>query len=317
MNNFSQNIILAVVSLILIVLFICYKLFYKKIINKKIQNAESTAHVSIFPTESVEKIIIIIWSAVFVISTLAQLSEIKNATYQVNNELNNQINSLSAELNEIQEELKVQNSLFSDFSVEYGEVNTFDNTVKTKFICTPKSYSKDTKITIHTKQKNYDFVFDSIDGYTAECNYPLFEPSDKAFISVETNGITNTVNFEEVGIYSAVYTDALPYIKDISISLSDKGSTSKYRFNAEKLLNDSDFSDVQLVIYINGKESERINVTQNICTGSLNNSDCDFIIEAKDKYGYIHKSVVLGHPEHLGATELICDSDGNVLYTID
>ena len=43
----------------------------------------------------------------------------------------------------------------------------------------------------------------------------------------------------------------------------------------------------------------------------------DFVLTAKDKYGYIHKFVLYtDDPDNFNEMESICDSDGNVLYGV-
>lgn len=304
----------------LLILFICYRAFYKISINKKLKNNESTAHVSMFPTESFGKAAVIILSLIFVISTLCSLSKIESNTNQVEMNLNNRINSLSSELNEIKEEIKIQNSLFSDFAVEYGEINTTDNTVEMKINCTPKTYSKDTKIKLNSFFESYDFTLNSNGTYTTECEMPLFSPVDDITITLETNGITSVQKLENSGFYGALCMEALPCFEVDSIKQTIERKKFKFELNIENLINNGDFSDIELIKYTNGKETERQKITDSYYYSNFSipkKTNFDFVLTAKDKYGYIHKLVLYAdNPDNFTEMESICDKDGNVLYGV-
>ena len=72
MSILGSVIIFYIICLIVVavIIFAVYSSIYKKKINKKLEQNESTAHVSMMPTESIGKIILIVGGVLFAISVM-------------------------------------------------------------------------------------------------------------------------------------------------------------------------------------------------------------------------------------------------------
>ena len=167
MAMLGSIIIFYIIFLIVVavIIFAVYSSIYKKKINKKLEQNESTAHVSMLPTESIGKIILIVGGVIFAISVMSMLSTISANVQNTQNNLNNTITSLQCEIRELKDMVEEQNSEFIMFECEIGEIDNANHTVNTMFRCIPKKSGEDTKIRITvgkdtiTLEKNADGIF--------------------------------------------------------------------------------------------------------------------------------------------------------------
>ncbi|MBR6646383.1 MAG: hypothetical protein IKL09_02570 [Clostridia bacterium] len=93
--GFSYASLLPVIIICLIfVALIIYKVYsniYRKKINKKLEANESMAHVSMLPSESIGKVLVIIGLSIFTFSTISMLSDISSELHNNQNNINNTI----------------------------------------------------------------------------------------------------------------------------------------------------------------------------------------------------------------------------------
>ncbi len=314
-----EVLIFAIAFLVLLVFFLCYMKIYRKNINKKLEKNESTAHVSMISIENVGRIIIIVLSLYFVFSTLNELSLIKRNTDTMNSKMSGDIERLSFELDNLRNEVKEFNSPFTQISIEYGDVDTSDNTVKVKISCMPKTYSENTKIALKYSNKYYDFDRNTNGMFTKECSLPLFDSTGKIMMSVITDDVTSVYPFDNFVEEKSLFTKVLPDLIGDNYGFTTTKKEVKYEFNLTQLVDEGKFSDIQMISSQNGNEIEKKSASESESiinfTYPLNGS-YDFVLTAKDSFGYIHKYVMYDDNwDDFDFGSSICDADGNCLYS--
>ena len=339
MAMLGSIIIFYIILLIVVavIIFAVYSSIYKKKINKKLEQNESTAHVSMLPTESIGKIILIVGGVIFAISVMSMLSTISANVQNTQNNLNNTISSLQCEIRELKDMVEEQNSEFIMFECEIGEIDNANHTVNTMFRCIPKKSGEDTKIRITvgkdtiTLEKNADGIF------TGEKPLPMFDNSySEVCASIETNGVTSSMWIMENDYYflSDVCLPQLENLRGLnynfgknSFSLSGtyyNGGISNY---SGAIITDKrmdELNDIKVTFSVNGEIVEEIEITD-----MFMDIDIDVKIPAKsgdtvkveavgtDKYGYTHKRLLLETDsegsQSWSEADSIYDKNGNFL----
>ena len=331
------GILLIIVCLIFIALivFAVYSSIYKKRINKKLEDNESTAHISMASTESIGRIILIVGAVIFAISTLSMLSTISAGVQNTQNNINNTIASLQYEIRELRDMVEEQNSEFIMLECEIGEIDNVNHTVNTMFRCIPKESGEDTKIRITvgkdtiTLEKNADGI------YTGGKPLPMFDDSfGKVCASIETNGVTSSTWIME-NDYVFLSNVCLPQLGNIiglefdfgqnDFSLNgtyyDGGITD---YSGDIIIDKrmEELKDTKVIFSVNGETVREIEIPDMFM-------DIDVKIPAKsgdtvkveavgtDSYGYTHKRLLLETDEDFSKswseTDEIYDKDGNPL----
>lgn len=328
----STLLIMIAIIIIGIVVFLIYYSVYKRNINKALEGKTSAAHNPMIPVESIGKVIVIIGIIVFAINIMSQLSAISADISNTNNNLDNYINGLHNRINQLEEaleemQIEAANPLSSLECEVLDKVDTQKHTVDVYISCTPKEYTKNTEISIKIgnnviKLKNTNGLF------TGTGAISLFEClPDKAIVNITENGVTKTSEATGAPSYYLYY-KVLPLISDVSLETAMENTTFMYDGTIDASFME-DFSDVKVTYYINDNVTE----TQSVVSDNLSisgkqtlnqNESFKAVIEGKDKYGYIHKSVLFEiHCDGTGLSEYvylnidndnIFDGNGNLLY---
>ncbi len=327
--------IIVCLIVIALIVFVVYSSIYKKKINKKLEQNESTAHVSMMSTESIGKIILIVGGIIFAISVMSMLSTISANVQNTQNNLNNTITSLQCEISELKDMVEEQNSEFIMFECELGEIDNVNHTVNTMFRCIPKTSGEDTKIRITigsntiTLEKNADGIF------TGEKPLPMFDDGySKVCASIETNGVTSSMWIMENDYYflSNVCLPQLGNFNGLNFDFGKNGFSLNGTYYDSRI---SDYSgdiitdkrmdelkDIKVIFSVNNeivREIEITDVFKDIDEKIPAKSGDTVIVEAvgTDSYGYTHKRLLL-ETETEGSqswseADNIYDKDGNLL----
>lgn len=337
MAMLGSIIIFYIIFLIVVavIIFAVYSSIYKKKINKKLEQNESTAHVSMLPTESIGKIILIVGGVIFAISVMSMLSTISANVQNTQNNLNNTITSLQCEIRELKDMVEEQNSEFIMFECEIGEIDNANHTVNTMFRCIPKKSGEDTKIRITvgkdtiTLEKNADGIF------TGEKPLPMFDNSySEVCASIETNGVTSSMWIMENDYYF-LSDVCLPQLKNLqglnynfsknSFSLSGtyyNGEISNYSGDIITDKRMDELNDIKVIFSVNGEIVKEIEITElftDINEKIPAKTGDSVIVEAvgTDKYGYTHKRLLLETDsegsQSWSEADNIYDKNGNLL----
>ena len=336
MSILGSVIIFYIICLIVIavLIFAVYSSIYKKKINKKLKQNESTAHVSMMPTESIGKIILIVGGVIFVISVMSMLSTISANVQNTQNNLNNTIASLQCEIRELKDMVEEQNSEFITFECELGEIDNVNHTVNTMFRCIPKTSGEDTKIRITvgrdtiTLEKKADGIF------TGEKPLPMFDDSySRISASIETNGVTSSMWIMENDYYflSDVCLPQLGYLESCNFDFDKKGFSvngTYYDWGVSDYSGDimckvsEEIEDVKLVFSVNNKVIKEIEVSDGIThideKFSAKSGDMvEIFAVGADSYGYTHKRLLLETDsegsQSWSEADSIYDKNGNFL----
>lgn len=327
--GFSYASLLPVIIICLIfVALIIYKVYsniYKKKINKKLEANESMAHVSMLPSESIGKVLVIIGLSIFTFSTISMLSDISSELHNNQNNINNTIINLQYEITDLKNQLKEQNSVFSEFDYEYGKVDTTNHTVDITFRCIPKTTGADTSVSITMGNENINLKKTADGRYTGTKAFPLFEPNcGNIFASITTNGITTTHVVSE-NEHIPLYQNFMPQLHGTMLIDNEKQKNNKYNITGT-YLNDAkgDINNVKLIFCVNGKEIERIDISEYSTSidktfDSGKNDQFDIYAEGTDEYGYTHKQLILSiyddeEPDYKLGNYTVSDKNGNILY---
>lgn len=311
--------------IIALVVYAVYSLIYRKKINKKLEEHESTAHVSMASTESIGRIILIVGAIIFAISVMSMLSNISADVQNTQNNLNNTINSLRYEITDLKEQLEEQNSVFVDFIYEYGEVDTENHTVELKFECIPRTVGEDTSIVLTIGNESVELKRSSDGRYRGAAWVHIFDGDcSSVYASITTNGITTSHLIDE--FYGAFFTDFMVYFDAEMHIWEEEYEKGKYTINAEYFNHaKGEINDVQLIFCINDKEVKRIDINERITeideSFDVNAPDESVAIyaEGTDRYGYIHRravSYLINENEYFDFAEyVVMDKNRNILYS--
>ena len=338
-------------SIFMLIVFAIYYFIYKNRINKKLQNHESTAHVSMASSESVGKILLTVIVIVFSVSGFCMIAKISSNIDSLNDYLYDEIFLLRRELYELkdqlQEQISEQNSHFLTFECELGEVDNVNHTVEAFFRCIPKTSGNDTSISVtieenatieknSTIEENTIILEKNSNGmYTGKMDLPLFNYINKIYASITTNGIT-TSSTVHADFSSRPHVDCLPQLVGY---LDDdfKYKNNKFYINGTYYAdifeenNDTTISETQigikdakLIFKINGKIEKEIAITKYSTNISENfpaktGDKIEIIVNGTDNYGYIHQRLLLATEKNDSWSESysdsIFDSNGKLLYS--
>lgn len=287
-----------IISLIVIALIIyaVYSSIYKKKINKKLEQNESTAHVSMVPVQTIGIIMLVIGVIVFAVSTLTMMSNLTNVSSQTNElqqRLRADVNDMSEQIGELKEQLKQQDSLFITFDYNYGEVNSENDTVEVEFACIPKMSGEDTVVSIIAGEDKLELIKDKDGVFKGKKSIWLLNSSIIA--QVTTNGITNTQDITGE--------NGEPFFKTVLPVINAKIGGLQYTTNDERtevtieaayfVMHPEGLNDYKLTTYLNGEVVETMAMTsEEHVEKTFDAKDGDkieLVAEGIDKYGYTHR----------------------------
>lgn len=325
--SYASLLPVIVICLILVALII-YKVYsniYKKTINKKLEENESMAHVSMLPSESIGKVLVIIGLSIFAFSILSMLSDISSELHNNQNNINHTINNLQYEITDLKNQLKEQNSVFSEFDYEYGKVDTTNHTVDITFRCIPKTTGADTSVSFIIRNESINLEKSADGRYTGTMKLSVFDPNyEDILVSITTNGITTSHIVSDM-LYYPLYQSFMPQLHGTMLIDNEKQKNNKYNITGTYLNNaKGDINNVKLIFCVNGKEVERIDISEYSTSidktfNSGKNDQFDIYAEGTDEYGYTHKQLVLSiyddeEPDYKLGNYTIYDQNGNIVH---
>ena len=291
--------------------------------NKKLQDSESTVHLSTPSGEGVGKVLSVIVVVIFMFSAMSGITGIRDDIEEHETYMQNRIASLEWKIDELESKLKKQDSIISDFEYNLGKVDSIEHTVETTFSCILKSESFDTTVLLRISdkiinlEKGRDGIYESVQRLS------IFKDYGEISVSVTTNGITTTENLDDYIVDTPFCYSLLPHLMDINAlehSYGDKSFTTEGTYYVELI---EEFSDIKMIFSVNDKivDSIQINTAETKIDKEIaieSGDKVDDYVEGTDKYGYIHRfhsiSRSLEDPGTVYPYEIIMDSEGNVLF---
>lgn len=291
--------------------------------NKKLQDSESTVHLSTPSGEGVGKVLSVIVVVIFMFSAMSGITGIRDDIEEHETYMQNRIASLEWKIDELESRLKKQDSVISDFKYYLGKVDSTEHTVETTFSCILKSESFDTTVSLRISDKiiNLEKGRDGI--YEAVQRLSIFKDYGEISVSVTTNGITTTENLDDYIVDTPFCFSFLPHLIDINDTLEhsygDKSFTTEGVYYVGLI---EEFSDIKMIFSVNDKvvDSIQINTAETRIDKEIaieSGDKVDVYVEGTDKYGYIHRFHSISQSSEDPGTsypyEIIMDSEGNVL----
>lgn len=293
--------------------------------NKKLQDSESTVHLSTPSGEGVGKVLSVIVVVIFMFSAMSGITGIRDDIEEHETYMQNRIASLEWKIDELESRLKKQDSVISDFKYYLGKVDSTEHTVETTFSCILKSESFDTTVSLRISDKTINLEKGSDGIYEAVQRLSIFKDYGEISVSVTTNGITTTEKLDDYIVDTPFCYTLLPDLMDINAlehSYGDKSFTTEGTYYVELI---EEFSDIKMIFFVNDKvvDSIQINTAETKIDKEIaieSGDKVDVYVEGTDKYGYIHRFHSRSQsPEDPGTVyvyEIIMDSEGNVLCEI-
>lgn len=290
--------------------------------NKKLQDSESTVHLSTPSGEGVGKVLSVIVVVIFMFSAMSGISGIREDIEEHETYMQNRIASLEWKIDELESKLKKQDSMISDFEYNLGKVDSTEHTVETTFSCIPKSSAYDTTVSLTLGDKSIMLENEGNGIYETVQKLSIFKYYGEISVSVTTNGITTTENLGDYIVDTPFCFSLLPHLIDINAlehSYGDKSFTTEGTYYIGLI---EEFSDVKMIFSVNDKvvDSIQINIAETRIDKEIaieSGDKVDVYVEGTDKYGYIHRFHSISQSSEAPGTaypcEIIMDSEGNVL----
>jgi len=282
-----------------------------------------------------------------VMGTLLIFAVITNANQANDIEvLNNRINNLTSELNltrndirsiydNVEEKLKKQASLLSHVEYSFENLNTDNHTVDMEITVVPKSIVNDIILSIMVGDTVADFTKNG-NEFSAVIPVNLFLDYGKyPMLYLETNGGTQTEVLEDVRI-DDLYERYLPNLQ-VHIPSNADFISGKMELNSDLRISVKPsmyetavtFVEYELVIEVNGKETEREDLTAKVTNGnydgqirkSIDAKLGDYVLIyllAEDSLGYVHKAMAMTwYQNENDALAEVPMYDGDCIYDKD
>ena len=275
--------------------------------NKKLQDSESTVHLSTPSGEGVGKVLSVIVVVIFMFSAMSGITKIREDIEEHETYMQNRIASLRWRIDELESKLKKQDSVISDFKYYLGKVDSTEHTVETTFSCILKSESFDTTVSLRIGDKIINLEKGSDGIYEAVEKLSIFKNYGEMYVSVTTNGITTTENLGDYIVDTPFCFSILPHLIDTNDTLEH--SYGDKSFTTEGVYYDSineEFSDVKMIFSVNDKvvDSIQINTAETRIDKEIaieSGDRVDVYVEGTDKYGYIHRFHSISQSSSLSA----------------
>lgn len=187
-------LILAALALGVLVYYLCYK----AVINRKLREEKSGAHVPMASMESVWKVVAVIAIVVMYCSLNSKIVSLQDELTDTKITLTDQNAEMLYELYEMREAAKKEASMIREVFYDFGEIDTKGHTVEMKFWVIPKSYSAETEVVLDYGGESIVLTKEGSGRFSGSQTYPLYDEIwDEGMISVTENGVTKTEVWEE------------------------------------------------------------------------------------------------------------------------
>lgn len=305
-------LILTVLALGVLVYFICYR----SMINRKLKQQESEAHVPMASTESVFKVVVIIGVLVMYSSLNSKIVDLQEQLTDTRIELADEIAALRYDVYQLQESAKKEASMISGAYFEFGEVDTKEHTAEITFSVAPKSYREDTEVSVVFRGETIALTKTGGKSFTGSTIVPIFEDVyEECIIEITEGGVTKTEVWENAP-QGMLYAECLPLLV-VNGGMGTQSSSKSLRLEADYELFSAfadSFHDVTLLVKRDGTTVEELEFTDGRVSFeqsySLEKGETgariEFYLKGTDKYGYLHET-------HQGAWD-IGEGAGNEAY---
>lgn len=297
-------LILSVLALSVSGYFICYKIM----INRRMKQQESGAHVPMASTESVMKVVAVIGVVVIYCSLNSKIMNLQSELQNTTNRLHDEIRELRYELEEMQQTAKKEASVVNAVFYEFGEIDTKEHTVAMNFRVVPNQYSAETEMSLNYRGKTIPFTNNGDGSFTGSAVFPMFEKVyEEGLFCITEGGVTKTERWEDT-VRGALKDICLP---DFQIEESSfryergwgkkKGTVTVkgeiYIMTEDEMT--SSFQNLKLLV----KKGNTVIDEVAVQSGSLKlertypveqGERLEFWLTGEDSYGYVHERNLSG-----------------------
>lgn len=302
------------------------------------------------------KNILLVINTILLVVCLVQINDLKVEFRNMKTNTGSQISSILTNLNNsyayIEETLAKEASIVSKAEWEFGEIDITTGTVEIKAYVIPKEYQPDVTQAFFLCG-NEEVATEYTDGkYAVTMNVPLFEDVNIPSVLFREN---DTVRTESLDWIFNPRNELLPFVHAYNYGSysygksKDNENMGTWIFSgdleidvAAKNIEEFEIEKAEIIRYIDGKETERIDITLDAMvahnTFSYNwnptyeipyGSKQEIFVEITMRCGLVYRSQISdcgmdeqGNPidddRYLGSMEAsIYDTDGNLLYSVD
>ncbi|MBQ8799049.1 MAG: hypothetical protein IJZ55_05730 [Lachnospiraceae bacterium] len=290
-------LVLFVLALCVLGYFICYRIM----INRKLKQQESEAHVPMASTESVFKIVVIIGVLVIYSSLNSKLVDLRSELRDTKSALSDKIYALQYELYEMKEAAKKEASLISGAYYEFGELDAKEHTAELQFFVTPKSYSEGTEVSVVFRGETIPLTHERGGRFTGSTIVSIFEDVyEKCVITVTEDGVTKTEVWENAPQGRLCF-NCLPVLAvggGGGSQMSKNSLRVEYEYELFPEYADS-FRNLTLYVKKGGTTVEEfqfvdghisINQSYSVKKGEKGET-IEFYLRGVDEYGFIHEKL--------------------------
>lgn len=297
-------LILSVLALSVLGYFICYKIM----INRRMKQQESGAHVPMASTESVMKVVAVIGVVVIYCSLNSKIMNLQSELQNTTNRLHDEIWELRYTLEEMQQAAKKEAAVINTVFYDFGEIDTKEHTVEMKFRVVPNKYSAETEMSLNYRGQTIMFTNNGDGSFTGSAVFPMFdEVYEDGLFCITEGGVTKTERWEDT-VWGALKDSCLPefYIAESSFRYERGWGKKKdtvtvkgdiYIMSEEETA--SSFQNLKLLVKKGNTVIEEVPVQSGSLklerTYSVEQGErLEFWLTGEDKYGYVHERNLSG-----------------------
>lgn len=322
-------IMIVVAALVLIISVVSYNRRLDKIARGEARDTHSSIPE---PKETVNGIYRVLLMGLVVVC-LVNIGTANGMLISLQNEIHNlesRQQSLSAEIREMREQLKENETLVSDASWEVTNGNLESRTADIDFTVRLKQFSEETKVTLNLGGKEVPLTGNKAGTFKGQFSANLFEEYSEPAVCISEGGVTVSeaiTNFPEYFLY-----DYLP-MPSVGCSMSSNNSFGKMKYEGTYTLyldHKEEIESVTVTYMTGGKDLKTLDVTKEALAGeeiTLEKGlplekDLTFRTEIKTKSGFtIEEQSVMIFMESVDIDEMqylrIYDESGEIVWEDD
>ena len=221
------------------------------------------------------KTVLLILNTILLVACLVQIASLKTELQNMRTNTGTQISNILTNLNNsyayIEETLAKEASIVSKAEWEFGEINITAGTVEVKAYVIPKEYQPD-ETQVFFLCGNEEVAAEYIDGkYAVTMNVPLFEDVNISSVLFKENGMIRSECLDWV---FNPRNEILPFVYAYNYGSysygksKDNENMGTWIFSgdleidvAAKNIEEFEIEKAEIIRYIDGKETERIDIT--------------------------------------------------------
>ncbi len=309
---------------VLLVVLLLYFAFYKRRINRVLEEQHSTAHMPMASMEIVSRGLALVGAVLICIALFSRLTRIEDEILNVNNNLRNEISSLSGQISTLEAKLAQQDSLIADFRYETGSYDPDTQTCEVTFHCSPKSYTDNTGIWLNFGE--YEILLEPDGGeFSAAAEIGVFNTlPEYGTLVISTGDLYQTEQIDTLP-WPALCFEVLPWMDVYADDLQFEYTDGTCKVEAA-IINDAveRYTDTELIVRVNGAEHSRhaLTMQSEAFSVSVPMEQQDAIslhAVGVDAYGLTHEIFLGGWDDEgywveLDSFNKIYDANGNLLF---